>query len=147
MTNTNPPAWNLPIGRFAIDDPSSPHFLHHADNPDFILVSQPLTGYNFASRAMTITLSVKNKLGFIDGSIIKPTTSDLVLLNAWTRNNNIVISWLLNSVSKDISASLLFAESATDILNDLWDRFQQSNAPRIFQLRRELITCDKINTR
>ncbi|XP_073128240.1 uncharacterized protein [Henckelia pumila] len=55
-------------------------------------------------------------------------------------NNNIVISWLLNSVSKDISTSILFAESAADIWIDLQDRFQQSNGPRIFQLRRDLVS-------
>lgn len=67
---------------------------------------------------MKIALSVKNKLGFIGGSILKPPESDLNLTNVWMRNNNIVISWLLNSVSKDISASVLFAESAADLWND-----------------------------
>ncbi|XP_073270356.1 uncharacterized protein [Primulina huaijiensis] len=50
-----------------------------------------------------------------------------------------VISWILNSVSKEILASIIFAESALEIWQDLKDRFQQSNGPRIFQLRRELI--------
>lgn len=50
-----------------------------------------------------------------------------------------VISWILNSVSKEISASIVFADSAQEIWLDLKDRFQQSNGPRIFQLRRELI--------
>ncbi|KZV54315.1 hypothetical protein F511_34689 [Dorcoceras hygrometricum] len=88
---------------------------------------------------MLIALSVKNKIGFIDGSIAQPDSSDPVLLNSWHRNNNIVISWILNSVSKEISASIIFAESAALIWLDLKDRFQQSNGPRIFQLRRELI--------
>ena len=57
---------------------------------------------------MQIALSVKNKLGFIDGSIQKPEGNDLNLLQSWTRNNNMVISWILNSVSKEISASVLF---------------------------------------
>ncbi|XP_073062030.1 uncharacterized protein [Primulina eburnea] len=140
MANTNPSAWNLP-SRSVIDDPSSPYFLHHSDNLGLVLISQPLTGDNFASwsRAMRIALSVKNKLGFIDGSIPKPADSEVNLLSAWVRNNNIVISWLLNSVSKYISASILFAESAEDIWIDLKDCFQQSNGPRIFQLRRDLI--------
>ncbi|XP_073282613.1 uncharacterized protein [Primulina huaijiensis] len=140
MANTNSSAWNL-SSRSAVDDPSSPYFLHHSDNPGLVLVSQPLTGDNFTSwsRVMRIALSVKNKLGFIDGSISKPADSEISLLSAWVRNNNIVISWLLNSVSKDILASILFAESAEDIWNDLKDRFQQGNGPRIFQLRRDLI--------
>lgn len=140
MTNANPSAWNLPI-RSTVDDPMSPYFLHHSDNPGLVLVSQPLTGDNFQSwnRAMRIALSVKNKMGFVDGSISKPAESDHNLFNAWVRNNNIVISWLLNSVSKDISASILFVESASEIWSELQERFQQSNGPRIFQLRKELV--------
>lgn len=86
---------------------------------------------------MLIALSVKNKLGFIDGSISKPTGN---LLPAWIRNNHIVIAWILNSVSKTISGSLLFSESARDIWIDLKDRFQKKNGPRIFQLKRNLAT-------
>ena len=89
---------------------------------------------------MLIALSVKNKLGFIDGSIPKPASSDLLLLNSWIRNNNVVISSILNSISKDISVGIIFSESATDIWLDPKDRFQQSNGPRIFQLR-----CDMVN--
>ena len=92
---------------------------------------------------MMIALSVKNKLGFIDGSINKPRGTDLNLLNSWIRNNHMVISWILNSVSKEISASIIFVESAAEIWLDLKDRFQQSNGPRIFQLRRELINLSQ----
>ena len=54
------------------------------------------------------------------------------LLSSWIRNNNIVISWILNSVSKEILASIIYSDSAFDIWLDLKDRFQQSNGPRIF---------------
>ena len=93
----------------AIDDPSSPHFLHHSDSLGLVLVSQQLTGDNYSSwsRAMIIALSVKNKIGFIDGSIMKPEGNDLNLLNFWVKNNHMVISWILNSVSKEISASII----------------------------------------
>ncbi|KAL5577040.1 hypothetical protein UlMin_018739 [Ulmus minor] len=127
-------------GNSAIDDTSNPYFLHHSDSPGLVLVSQPLIGENYASwsHALLIALSVKNKLGFIDGSIPKPQGTN-PNLNSWIRNNNIVISWILNSVSKEISASIIFSDSALDIWLDLKDRFQQSNGPRIFQLRRELM--------
>ena len=86
----------------AIDEPSSPYILHHSDGLRLVLVSQPLTGDNYASwsRAMLIALSVKNKVGFIDGSIKKTKGNDLILLNSWIRNNNVVISWILNSFLK-----------------------------------------------
>ncbi|KAL5810760.1 hypothetical protein ACOSQ3_027485 [Xanthoceras sorbifolium] len=98
-------------------EPSNLFYLHHSDSPDLVLVSQQLTGDNYASwsRAMLIALSVKNKLGFIDGSISKPDGNQIDLLNSWIRNNNIVISWILNSVSKDISASIIFTEYAHEI--------------------------------
>ena len=83
---------------------------------------------------MVIALSVKNKIGFIDGSISRPDGTDLTLLSSWIRNNNIVISWILNSISKEISACILFSDSAFEIWIDLRDCFQQSNGPRIFQL-------------
>ena len=129
------------IGKSAVDDPLNPYYLHHFDSPCFVLVSQLLTGDNYAfwSRAMLIALSVKNKLGFIDGSIPKPGGNDLNLLNSWIRDNNMAISWIMNSVSKEISTSIIFSESASEIWLDLNDRFQQSNGPKIFQLRRELV--------
>lgn len=86
---------------------------------------------------MRIALSVKNKLGFIDGSIPQPDDSDPNLLNFWFRNN-VVISWILNSVSKEISASILFSDVATETWKYLHERFQQINGPRIFELQRAL---------
>ncbi|XP_022851410.1 uncharacterized protein LOC111373157 [Olea europaea var. sylvestris] len=117
----------------AIEDGSNPFYLHHTHNPGLILVSQPLTGDNYASwsRSMKIALSVKNKLGFINGSISRPAGND-DLLKSWMRNNNIVISWILNSVSKEISASIIYAESGQEIWNDLKERYQRRNGPCIF---------------
>ena len=88
---------------------------------------------------MTIALFVKNKLGFIDGTIPHLDSTDMSLVGSWIHNNNIVISWILNSVSKEISASILFSNSAREIWIDLQDRFRQSNGPRIFQLCRDLL--------
>lgn len=128
------------VSHSAIDDVSSPYYLHHSDSPGLILVSQQLTGEKYTSWnwAITIALSVKNKFGFVDGSIDWPE-GNTKLLSSWIHNNNIVISWILNSVSKEISASIIYSESAREIWNDLKERFQQKNCPRIFQSRCELM--------
>ncbi|XP_039007857.1 uncharacterized protein LOC120135700 [Hibiscus syriacus] len=76
--------------------------------------------------------------GFVDGSVVAPDPSLVEQFNAWTRANNLVYSWILNSVSKDIAASLLYHSTAAEILKDLGDRFQQSNGPRLFQLKKNL---------
>lgn len=96
------------------DSVLSPYYLHHTDNTGLVLVNQLLTEENYTSwsHSMKIALSVKNKLGFIDGSITRPSGD---LLSAWIPNNNVVIAWILNSVSKEISASILFSKSARDI--------------------------------
>ncbi|XP_021899482.1 uncharacterized protein LOC110815834 [Carica papaya] len=49
-----------------------------------------------------------------------------------------VVSWLLNAVTKEIADSLLYHESAQSIWTDLQLRYQQSNAPRIYQLKQSM---------
>ncbi|KAL5576821.1 hypothetical protein UlMin_018520 [Ulmus minor] len=129
LSSTDDSKENTKSIRFAIEEPSNPYYLHHSDSPRQILVS----------RAMLIAPSVKNKLGFVDGSIAEPPGTDANLFNSWIRNNNMVISWILNSVSKEISASIMFSSSTREIWLDLKDRFQQKNGPRIFQLKCELM--------
>lgn len=51
-----------------------------------------------------------------------------------------VISSILNSVSKEIQSSVLYFSSAKEIWDELKTRFQQSNGPRLFQIRRNLAT-------
>uniref|UniRef100_A0A803QC71 Retrotransposon Copia-like N-terminal domain-containing protein n=1 Tax=Cannabis sativa TaxID=3483 RepID=A0A803QC71_CANSA len=128
--------------RNPIEDPTNPYYIHHEDNLGNVFVSQLLIGqenYVSWSRAMQLSISVKNKLGFLDGSIPKPSSSDYTLYNVWIRNNNIVISWILNSVSKEISSSILYDESAANIWTDLKVRFHQRNGPHIHNLRKSLM--------
>ncbi|XP_062113438.1 uncharacterized protein LOC133824553 isoform X1 [Humulus lupulus] len=56
-----------------------------------------------------------------------------------------VISWILNSVSKEISSSILYDESASTIWSDLKVRFHQRNGPHIFNLRKELMNLKQEN--
>ena len=106
---------------------ADPYYLHPFDNPGLILVSQPLTEENYASwsRAMRVALSVKNKFGLVDGSIAVPD-ADLqpALYQSWSRSNNMVISWLLNSISKEILPTIVYYHSAAEIWSDLQDRFK-----------------------
>ncbi|KAJ1385589.1 Gag-polypeptide of LTR copia-type [Sesbania bispinosa] len=125
-------------------DVSNLLFLHHSDGPGLVLTSQPLDNRNYTTRskAMRVALSVKNKLAFIDGTLSKPAENDPTFF-AWTRANNVVISWLYNSVSKDIIISILFASTAKEIWDNLKTIFSRKNSPRIFKLRRQLMSLQQ----
>ena len=102
----------------AIDDRASPLFMHHDDNPCLLLVSQPLNGENYGSwsRTMKIALWMKNKFYFVDGLLPCPDPKeDLVQYQAWMRNNNMVISWILNVVAKEITPKIVAYEFTSDI--------------------------------
>lgn len=51
---------------------SNPLFLNNNDNTNAILVSHTLNGENFSScqRSMEMALSAKNKLAFVNGSLL-----------------------------------------------------------------------------
>ncbi|KAA8541434.1 hypothetical protein F0562_025397 [Nyssa sinensis] len=72
----------------SFDDPSHPFYLHNSDHPRVTLVSHPLTetNYNTWYQSMLIALNIKNKVGFIDGTVPKP--SDRAAALQWTRCNN-----------------------------------------------------------
>jgi len=103
------------------------------------IVSQPLTGENFNSwsRSMLMALSAKNKLCLIDGSLPKPSDSSTIF-KAWTRCNDMVLSWIINSVSKKIAASIIYIDNAEAMWKDLNERFSQGNGPQIFQLQKSI---------
>lgn len=75
---------------------------------------------------MKLALSAKFKLGFIDGTYVKPVV-DSPLLAHWTRYIIMVISWILNSVSTDIRNSIVYMSYACAIWNDLAVRYALSN--------------------
>ncbi|XP_042005936.1 uncharacterized protein LOC121754684 [Salvia splendens] len=126
------------------DDTSSPYFLHPSDNPGVILVPQLLIGSNYStwSRSFTTALLAKNKLVFVDGSIVRPNGDDL-LYQAWIRCNSMVVAWIRNSVSQQICSSVMFLDNAYDIWSDLKDRFSLGDSARFYQLRQQLMTLNQ----
>ncbi|XP_076942002.1 uncharacterized protein LOC143611727 [Bidens hawaiensis] len=51
-----------------------------------------------------------------------------------------VISWILNTFTGDISSSFLYAETAQILLNELNSRYDQANGAKFYQLQKNLIT-------
>lgn len=59
---------------------------------------------------------MKNKIGFINGKVPKPAPGSSELAQ-WERCDDMVNSWLLNSLSKDLSDSLQYVNNA----RELWE--------------------------
>ncbi|XP_075088068.1 uncharacterized protein LOC142170144 [Nicotiana tabacum] len=116
-------------------DPNYPYFLHSSDAPGMSLVNAVFDdrGLEAWRRSVLIALSVKNKLGFINGSFPSPvaTSKDH---QPWSRCNDMVTSWLLNSLSKDIGDSVIYSKSTMDLWTSLEHRFGQFNGAKLYHL-------------
>nr|XP_017225353.1 PREDICTED: uncharacterized protein LOC108201574 [Daucus carota subsp. sativus] len=122
-------------------DINDPYFLSSADHPGLALVTEVLTNQNYHqwSRSVKIALSAKLKLWFIDDTQTRHAeTSPNIAL--WKRSNDLVISWLLNSISTEIRRSVVYLNTAKQIWDDLEARYSQSNVPRLFHLKKDLVS-------
>nr|GMD60299.1 UBN2_3 domain-containing protein [Ipomoea batatas] len=90
-------------------DIENPYYLHSSDGTGTSLVGTPLVGidnYTSWALAMTMALRGRNKFCFVDGTLAMPDVShpDHTI---WQRVNNIVMSWILNSIHPSLAHTVL----------------------------------------
>ena len=109
-----------------VEDISNPLYLHHAESLGAMLVSEVLIGENYHAqvRFMKKALIVKNKFGFVNGTItlFSPLIKILATIDAWIRCDNMVGSWLMKAVSPQIRVSITYRDIALEIWNDFRDK-------------------------
>ncbi|XP_074373899.1 uncharacterized protein LOC141714267 [Apium graveolens] len=134
--SSNP--WTRPLVQ-PNHDVSSVFYIHPSDANTTQLVSVKFNGSGYSNwkRSMMLSLSAKNKLGFVDGSVAKPEITS-VDYKAWERCNDLVCSWLLCNIDDSISRSVLFFKTAREIWFDLEDRFGYASMTQIFTLEQQL---------
>ncbi|XP_062081010.1 uncharacterized protein LOC133785811 [Humulus lupulus] len=122
------------------EDARNPYFLGNGDHLGIILDSPPLTDKIFQQWRWDFMLSIwaKNKKGFLNGKLPQPHPSD-PNYNAWHQCDQMIMSWIIHLVSPDIKSSIMFLDSAAAMWEQLNNRFNQGNGPRIFELRQTLI--------
>ncbi|XP_057730885.1 uncharacterized protein LOC130946232 [Arachis stenosperma] len=120
-------------------NPASPYFLHPGENSGSSLLSTPLVGNNYQiwEKAMWRTLTSKNKLGFVNGSIKKPERGT-ALFEAWKRSNTYVVSLINQSLSPEIAKSVVWINSAEKLLKELKHRYCHGDIYRIAELEEDL---------
>lgn len=112
-------------------DVSSLLYLHPSDGNNFMVIDKLQGSGNYRSwkRSMEIALSSKRKLGFVNGTLSKDAT-DTIKSESWDTCNNMIISWILGSVSESIKKSIMFVNSAHQIWKHLEQRFALTNGSR-----------------
>ncbi|KAK0584008.1 hypothetical protein LWI29_006398 [Acer saccharum] len=73
-------------------------------NPSWKLSSVLLNGLNYVpwSRAVKLSLGGKKKFGYVDGKSVCPDSKDTTYED-WLANDQLVRSWLLNSMEPHIA--------------------------------------------
>ena len=80
------------------------------------------------ARSVFLALSSRNKFGFVNHSITEPDPSS-PLFNSWSCYNTTILSWLTNSLSVELKASVMYINNAKDLWFDPKDRLSQGNTP------------------
>ncbi|PWA82224.1 hypothetical protein CTI12_AA171650 [Artemisia annua] len=130
-------------------DPSNPLYIHLSDGPGSLPIQEKLIGaqnYRSWRRAVEIGLSTKRKLGFVRGTVLRPSVipvppttaaQNAANIELWETCNNLVISWIMSSISESIAKSIMFIDSACEIWIQLETRFSLSNGSRKYKLSKE----------
>ncbi|KAL0430697.1 UNVERIFIED_CONTAM: Retrovirus-related Pol polyprotein from transposon RE2 [Sesamum radiatum] len=109
------------------------------ESSGMIFVSSPLNDDNYLvwSRAMRFALGSRMKLSFIHGRSVRPPEGSDDL-DERIRKDYLVVTWILNNVSKTIVDAFMYVTSARSLWLELEARYGKSNGPMIYNLEREI---------
>ncbi|KAE8719345.1 ABSCISIC ACID-INSENSITIVE 5-like protein 6 [Hibiscus syriacus] len=68
---------------------------------------------------------------------------DELLHSQWEHRNAFLLSWILNTVSSDLSVGIVFASSVAQVWINLKERFDKVDGSRIFFLHHEIATLNQ----
>ncbi|KAL4591437.1 hypothetical protein LXL04_004402 [Taraxacum kok-saghyz] len=137
MSSPNPnPNLNNPNPGIDINDPL---YIYPNDSGPTALIGFKLTGidnYRVWSASFLRALRAKNKTGFIDGSLKKP--SDETKISQWERVDAIVLNWILGCVSEDLYMTHAYAETSSEVWDELKETFEKVDGSVIFNLHQKI---------
>ncbi|GKB48718.1 ribonuclease H-like domain-containing protein, partial [Tanacetum coccineum] len=123
-------------------DVSNPLHLHPNDSAALTIVTIKLKGtknYHVWSNAMLLALEERNKTGFIDGSC-RRSNVDEVLCRQWDRVNAVVLGWILNSITEELSLGQIFSKRATHVWEELKETYDKLDGSVTFNLHHKIHT-------
>ena len=118
----------------------STHISEMDINPNQRLSSVLLNEFNYLpwARAVSLALGGRSKLGFIDGSLPAPGVTSPEY-GGWLCKDQLVMSWLLNSMERKIAEIFSYSESSLTLWTTVKEMYgNQNNSARIFQLKKDI---------
>lgn len=79
----------------------------------------------------------KHETGFVYSKLPKPSIGDLEEKD-WITCNFMVMSWMLNSLKKELHESVAYHDMTLRIWKELEEYFSQGSGPRIQEINREI---------
>ncbi|KAL2247192.1 UNVERIFIED_CONTAM: hypothetical protein Sindi_2571500 [Sesamum indicum] len=90
------------------------------------IISSPLNGNNWLAWSRAVR---------IDGTSTQPREG-AEEIRQWKTTDYMVLTWILNTISKDIVNAYLYASSARALWIELEARYGESNGPLLYQIQR-----------
>ncbi|XP_010507211.1 PREDICTED: uncharacterized protein LOC104783806 [Camelina sativa] len=130
-----------PGTQLVVSVPPSPYQLNASDNPGALISSVILQEDNYAEWATELknSLQAKQKLGFIDGSVPKPTTEPE--LASWRAANSMIIGWICTSIDPKLRSTVSFITDASTLWVSLRSRFSVGNGVCKQVLKDDIAAC------
>lgn len=111
----------------------------HSENPGLVLINFSLNANNNIlawKNSITRALIAKEKLRFIQEDEETPAEGSLEF-NRWRRNDCLVMSWILNTISKDLTEGFSYVASAKELWKAIKHGFEEYSGPMLYGIKRD----------
>ncbi|KAK6129039.1 hypothetical protein DH2020_037219 [Rehmannia glutinosa] len=106
------------------------------DNNSIPMTSHKLTGHNYLqwSQSMMMSICGRGREDYLTGAISQPSSTN-PQFKTWRAENNLVMSWLINSMTTEIGENFLLYSTAKEIWDAARDTFSSTdNTAELFQI-------------
>ncbi|XP_010463259.1 PREDICTED: uncharacterized protein LOC104743928 [Camelina sativa] len=91
---------------------------------------------------MSNALQAKQRTGFINGTISKPSIDDPNFEN-WQTVNSMIVGWIRTSIKPKVKSNITFISNARALWLDLKERFSVGNKMRVHQIKARIAACQQ----
>ena len=124
--------------------PKDPFFFSSTDLPGLVITPVVLKDNNYAewSKSFRLSLVARHKVGFLNGTVVKPE-GDLARLEDWHVVQAVLVQWVLNTIDPKLRGEIPYCDEVGPLWSLLEERYAVSNGTRQNSFLRELSACNQ----